>query len=105
MPRVSIKKNYYELKKIERREYLEEFNDISYAKKVKNKKDFAVYLSLIFIILFIVSKFVDFDVLIPCLSFYVRCIALVILLYYVFLESFYRICFMRWLKIKHKVEF
>lgn len=105
MPRVSIKKNYYELKKSERREYMEEFNDIHYIKGVKGKKDITVYFLFIFLVLFLISKFIDFDILIPCFCCYLKYVTLATFVYYLFLESYYRISFMRWLKIKYKVEY
>lgn len=105
MPRVSIKKNYYEMKKFEKREYLEEFNDLSYIKRIKGRKDLVTYLLFIFFLLSLVSKYIDFDVLLPFLCSYIRWVTLIVLVCYLFLESYYRISFMRWLKIKYKVEY
>lgn len=106
MPRVSTKKNYYELKRVERKEYFEEYNDIKYVRRIKNKKDPILFLSLMLWVMgLVVSKFINFDLLLPNAACYMKYIAMFLLLYYVFLEAYYRISFMRWLKIKYKVEY
>lgn len=106
MPRVSTKKNYYELKKSERRDYFEEFNDINYIKAIKNKKDPILCINMmLWVMVIVISKFVNFDLVLPNAVCYMKWAAILLLLYYIFLESYYRISFMRWLKIKHKVDY
>ena len=105
MPRISVKKSYYELKRSEKKEYFEEFNDLPYIKKIKNSKDLSFYLFFIFLIMSVVSLYVDFEVLVPYINCYVKLVTLSVFIYYLGLEVYYRISFMRWLKIKYKVEY
>ncbi|MBR3898076.1 MAG: hypothetical protein IKJ43_02205 [Bacilli bacterium] len=99
-------KNFYELDKEDRKKYLEEFYQLPFVKGIVAGKDIALIVGFIFLFMsLVVSHFVDFEMVLPFFNDISNFIGICTLLFYVCLEIYLWISFVRWLKIKHKVDY
>ena len=101
-----MKKNFYELSSEEKSKFKDEFNKLKFTKNVN-----AVRAPSLFVAIFgsflsgILSNLANEGVKIPGWFVYLDYICFIAIVLFILLEVYFNITFMRWMKIKHDVEY